>query len=75
MAAYLTECGADLGAVHGHEDSMKMWTDKGMSEAMEAIWGKKWEEVKKWNKDEYIPDQEATTGHLLPSIAVGKKPK
>lgn len=71
-AAFLSECGANLEAISSHNESMKSWTDKGMSDAMKAIWGKKWEDIKKWNED-YIKEYEETTGHKLPSIAVGKK--
>lgn len=72
MATFLTECGANLEAVSSHKESMKSWTDKGMSDAMKAIWSNKWEDIKKWNED-YIAQYESTTEHKLPSIAIGKK--
>lgn len=74
MGQFLSECGADLNKVVVHKDSMKSWTDKGMSDAIKAIWGKKWDDIKKWNEG-YINEYEEKTGHKLPSIAVGKKPK
>ena len=72
MRGFLTECGADLKAVEGHEKSMKKWTDAGMAEAMETIWGEKWDDIKNWN-EEFIKNFEEKTGRILPSISVYKK--
>lgn len=74
MRSFLEECGANLEGVRGYEESMKKWTDKGMSEAIIAIWGKdRWDSIKKWNEGGFIKDYEELTGHTLPSINVYKK--
>lgn len=69
---FLKSCGADFENLVGHEDSLKKWTVKGMSSAMEAVWGSRWEDFKNWN-DEFIAKYEKETGKTLPSIAVYKR--